>query len=219
MQLCVTAHRSAWEIVRFLRDGNRMDSVLPHWQEAIRSIQWIDVNRNTHALRGASRFRARSTAFRSLHRRCFPHCWGAWFLHPRVCGRFTDLRSLFRPWYSSAQWSTRPLHRLYGPVDVEESPEIECVEDRVHLVGFTTSSGCMLIRFDRGRWKCHSTVAYSPGSRCHHRSSHQSRWSRQPADQNMLLPHSSASLDSPISDYRRLPCPSPCNGHISNWLL
>ena len=77
----------------------------------------------------------------------------------------------------------------------------------------------MLIRFDRGRWKCHSTVAHSPGSRCHHRSSHQSRWSRQPADQNMLFPHSSASLDSPISDYRRLPCPSPCNGFISTRLL
>ena len=37
----------------------------------------------------------------------------------------------------------------------------------------------------------------------------------QPSDQNMLFPHSSASLDSPISDYRRLPCLSPCNGPIS----
>ena len=75
---------SAWVIVRFLRDINRMDLALHHWQEAIRSIQWIDVNHNTHALRGASRFRARFTAFRSLRHRCFPHCWEAWFLDPRV---------------------------------------------------------------------------------------------------------------------------------------
>ena len=39
------------------------------------------------------------------------------------------------------------------------------------------------------------------------------------ADKNMLFPYSSVSLDSPISDYRRLPCPGPCNGPISTRLL
>ena len=35
----------------------------------------------------------------------------------------------------------------------------------------------------------------------------------------MLFSYSSALLDSLISDYRRLPCPSPCNGLISTRLL
>ena len=30
---------SAWEIVRFLRDGNRMDLVLPHWKETVERCQ------------------------------------------------------------------------------------------------------------------------------------------------------------------------------------
>ena len=59
----------------------------------------------------------------------------------------------------------------------------------------------------------------SPGSRRHHRSSHQSRWSRQPADKDMLFSYSSASLDSSISDYPLLPCPSSCNGLILTWLF
>ena len=88
---------------------------------------------------------------------------------------YSNLEELERFYYHLKLLPYRLLYRLYGPVDVEESPQIECVEDQVHLVGFTTSSGCMLIRFNRGRWKRRPTVAHSPGSRCQYQSSHQSR--------------------------------------------
>ena len=61
-------------------------------------------------------------------------------------------------------------------------------------------------------------LSLSPRSRRHHRSSHQSQWSRQPADKDMLFSYLSASLDSSISDYPLMPCPSSCNGLISTWL-
>ena len=65
-----------------------------------------------------------------------------------LCWRFTDLRSLFRPWNTATQRSNHPLDRLQWM----HSNRLK-LKDQVHLAGISLSSCHLFLQLDRHQWR------------------------------------------------------------------
>ena len=92
---------------------------------------------------------------------------------------------LYRQWNLNfknafpAHQSTHSLHRDRGPLDVEQPPEAESIEDRIHLAGFDASSGKMHLRSN----KLSAVKLYNYRKRFFHRFHR----TRHQAGEDMLL--------------------------------
>ena len=133
--------RSTGGIVWVWRCGARLDALVPGRQKAIHQIQWVNILNNSCPVRRSSGFRSRPIVLHPVYSGCFPYCRGTGFLHPRVCRWLTTLRSLSCLWYSPAFRSSRSLHRGHGPMDVQQPPQVKCIENRVHLAGLDSPPG------------------------------------------------------------------------------
>ena len=149
--------------VRILRHSTKLDWIVSVWSLAICLLQRWFVDNYTSRVRSASRFCARTTSFRALHRRNNLYGGGIWtegsFLRRRP-SNLLPRGSVRRSITCSANFF---LRRVNSTMDGSKSTETQSNKDGVDLARFASTNSTMLYSSSVDSWGADS--AFIPRSR------------------------------------------------------